>query len=67
MIIWSILQPFGIFCYHLVPKCYGFLVHFSRFGLLYQEISGKPALNEMNYGAAKKYQEREGDQSDFCK
>jgi hypothetical protein len=43
------------------------LVHFSRFGLLYQEISGKPALNEMNYGAAKKYQEREGDQSDFCK
>jgi hypothetical protein len=34
--IWYILWPFGIFCGHLV--------YFSRFGMLYQEKSGSPAL-----------------------
>jgi hypothetical protein len=35
--IWHILWPFGIFS----PV----LVHFIRFGVLYQEKSGNPALN----------------------
>jgi hypothetical protein len=34
MAIWYILWPFGIF--------YGYLVYFSRFGMLYQEKSGNP-------------------------
>jgi hypothetical protein len=32
--IWSILLPFGIF--------YGYLVYFSRFGMLYRDKSGNP-------------------------
>jgi hypothetical protein len=53
--IWSILQPFGIFCGHLVyifviwyicGIFYGYLVYFSRFGILYQEKSGNPARAE---------------------
>jgi hypothetical protein len=35
--IWYILWPFGIF--------YGHLVYFSRFGMLYKEKSGNPALS----------------------
>jgi hypothetical protein len=35
MAIWSILQPFGNFCCHLV--------YFTRFGILYSEKSGNPA------------------------
>jgi hypothetical protein len=34
MDIWSILQPFGIFC--------GTLVHFARFGMLNRQKSGIP-------------------------
>jgi hypothetical protein len=34
--IGNILWPFGIFCGHLV--------HIPRFGILYQEKSGNPAL-----------------------
>jgi hypothetical protein len=33
MTIWSILWPVGIFCAHLV--------YFPRFGILYQEKSGR--------------------------
>jgi hypothetical protein len=33
--IWNILLPFGTFCVHLV--------HFSGFGIMYQEKSGNPA------------------------
>jgi hypothetical protein len=36
--IWYILWPFSIF--------YFYLVHFSRFGMLYQEKSGNPS-NEL--------------------
>jgi hypothetical protein len=36
MDIWNILRTFGIFCVHLV--------HFSGFGILYQEKSGNPAV-----------------------
>jgi hypothetical protein len=36
--IWHILWPFGIF--------YPVLVHFTRFGMLYQEKSGNPALKQ---------------------
>jgi hypothetical protein len=35
MEIWDILWPFGTFCIHLV--------HFSGFGIMYQEKSGNPA------------------------
>jgi hypothetical protein len=34
--IWDILLPFGIF--------YGYLIYFSRFGMLYQEKSGNPGF-----------------------
>jgi hypothetical protein len=37
--LWSILQPFGI---HILC-IFGHLVYFSRFGVLHQEKSGKPA------------------------
>jgi hypothetical protein len=37
MAIGNILQTFGIF--------YGHLVHFSGFGITYQEKSGNPVLN----------------------
>jgi hypothetical protein len=36
MAIWSILRPFGIFCSHQVYFM-GYLVNFSRFGILYQK------------------------------
>jgi hypothetical protein len=36
--IWHILWPFG--------KFYGYSVHFSSFGTLYQEKSGNPAENQ---------------------
>jgi hypothetical protein len=39
--IWSIFRPFGIFCGTFVIFC-GNLVHFPRFGILYQEKSGNP-------------------------
>jgi hypothetical protein len=32
--MWDILNPFGTFCVHLV--------HFSGFGIMYQEKSGNP-------------------------
>jgi hypothetical protein len=38
MDIWSILRSFGKFC--------GNLVYLSRFGMLYQEISGNPGLEQ---------------------
>jgi hypothetical protein len=37
MAIWDILLPFGTFCVHLV--------HFSGFGILYQEKSGDPGIS----------------------
>jgi hypothetical protein len=37
MAIWYILWPFGM--------SYGYLVYFSRFGMLYQEKSGNPGLS----------------------
>jgi hypothetical protein len=40
--LWSFLRPFGLFCDHLVYIFYGYLVNFSRFGMLYQEKSGNP-------------------------
>jgi hypothetical protein len=36
MAIWNILRTFGIF--------YDLLVHFSGFGIMYQEKSGNPSL-----------------------
>jgi hypothetical protein len=39
--IWSILQPFGIFC-----GFSGHLVYFSRFGMLHQEKSGNPGRED---------------------
>jgi hypothetical protein len=52
---WSNLRPFGIIFAHLVYFVaiwyvllpfggifYGYLVYFSRFGMLYQEKSGNP-------------------------
>jgi hypothetical protein len=36
MAAWNILQTFGIFYEHLV--------HFSGFGIMYQEKSGNPAV-----------------------
>jgi hypothetical protein len=42
MAIWSILRPFGIFVAILVNIFHGHLVHFSSFGILYQEQSGNP-------------------------
>jgi hypothetical protein len=40
--IWSILWPFGIF--------HGYLVHFARFGMMYQEKSGNPVLKDSAAG-----------------
>jgi hypothetical protein len=34
MAIWCILWPFGTFCSNF-GKFYGYLVYFSRFGMLY--------------------------------
>jgi hypothetical protein len=54
--IWSILLPFGLFNCHLVcfiaiwsilwlfGKFCGYLLYFSRFGMLYQEKSGYSAI-----------------------
>jgi hypothetical protein len=39
--IWSILRPFSILFGHLV-LFYGYLVYFSRFGMLCKEKSGNP-------------------------
>jgi hypothetical protein len=39
--VWSILRSFGIFCGHLV-KFMVIGIHFSRFGMLYEEKSGNP-------------------------
>jgi hypothetical protein len=36
MAIWDILWPFGTFCVHLV--------HFSVFGIMYEEKSGNPVV-----------------------
>jgi hypothetical protein len=36
MEIWDVLWPFGTFCFNLV--------HFSGFGIVYQEKSGNPGL-----------------------
>jgi hypothetical protein len=41
MVIWSILQLFGIFCGHLVYFMVIWFI-FPRFGTLYQEKSGNP-------------------------
>jgi hypothetical protein len=40
--IWHILRPFGIF--------YLLLVHFTRFGMLYQEKSGNPGSKSTRLG-----------------
>jgi hypothetical protein len=40
MVIWSILQPFSIFCGYLC---------FSSWGILYQEKSGNPGLEYIYY------------------
>jgi hypothetical protein len=42
MAIWNILETFGIFYDHLGTFCVH-LVHFYRFGIMYQEKSGNPA------------------------
>jgi hypothetical protein len=47
---WYILWPFGIFCGHLVYVFYDYLVYFSRFGILYQEKSGNPAVKPVRGG-----------------
>jgi hypothetical protein len=36
--MWDILNPFGTFCVHLV--------HFSGFGIMYQEKSGNPGAQD---------------------
>jgi hypothetical protein len=41
--IWSVFQPFGIFCEHF-GILYSYLVCFSRFGMLYIEKSGNPVV-----------------------
>jgi hypothetical protein len=47
MVIWSILLPFRILYDHLVYFVV-IWVHFSRFGMLYQEKSGNPANKSQN-------------------
>jgi hypothetical protein len=42
MATWNVLRTFGIFYDHLVYYRFN-LVHFSGFGIMYQEISGNPA------------------------
>jgi hypothetical protein len=50
MAIWYIMWPFGLFCGHLVYCVANWYilwllhVYFLRFGMLYQEKSGNPAL-----------------------
>jgi hypothetical protein len=44
--IWNILWPFGTFCGHLV--------HFSTFGILYQEKSGSPSCRKDRFPAKHK-------------
>jgi hypothetical protein len=41
MAVWTVLQPLGIFCCHLVCLMVIWFI-FSRFGTLYQEKSGNP-------------------------
>jgi hypothetical protein len=41
--IWSILLPFGIFCFHWIYVMVIWYYIFPRFGMLYQEKSGNPA------------------------
>jgi hypothetical protein len=43
MAIWSTLYLFGIFRGLLV---HGYLIFFPRFGMLYQEKSGNPGVDE---------------------
>jgi hypothetical protein len=42
---WSILRPFGVHILWPFSIFHGYLVYFSRFGMLYQEKSGNPALH----------------------
>jgi hypothetical protein len=43
MAIWSVLQPFGIFCGHLEHFMVIWYI-FPRFGMLHQEKSGNPGV-----------------------
>jgi hypothetical protein len=43
--ILSILRQFDILCGHF-GIFYGYLVYFSRFGMLYQEKSGNPGSDK---------------------
>jgi hypothetical protein len=45
MAIWNILWTFGVF--------YNHLVHFSGFGIVYQEKSGNPAVESKEGGKEK--------------
>jgi hypothetical protein len=45
--IWSILRLFGIFG-NLFSICYGYLLYFSRFGMLHQEKSGNPVGSKLD-------------------
>jgi hypothetical protein len=71
MAFWSILRPFGLLCGHLV-LFYGYWVHFSRFGMFYQEKSGNPvqATHERDTTGPNKCQQsldefQKGSQNEF--
>jgi hypothetical protein len=46
LVIWNILQPFGIFCGHLVMLWYVIWYIFPSFGILCPEISGNPEVKQ---------------------
>jgi hypothetical protein len=46
---WSVLQPFSIFCGHLVYLMVTYLVYFSCCGMLYQEKSGNPVSDSIRF------------------
>jgi hypothetical protein len=48
MAIWNILQPFGIFYYHLVHFVFIWYI-FSCFGIMYQEKSGNPVKKQSDH------------------
>jgi hypothetical protein len=45
MAIWYILWPFGIFYGHLVILVFYWYI-FSRFGILFHEVSGNPGFKK---------------------
>jgi hypothetical protein len=59
--IWYNLWLFGIICGHLIYVFYGYLVHFSRFGMLCQEKSDNPAQESIKFSRSSISFQLEGD------